>query len=117
MESGIKVCIKEYGKAAHQDSHSPDPGRNYQMMYPKACTKCSGDLTLEQDSYGAFLKCLQCGKFTEVNEAGGRRSVLYGATFNKVALQAISEEQVKTRLRPPPSRIVLYSLAAHSAYP
>ena len=65
------------------------------MMYLKACTKCSGDLTLGQDSYGAFLKCLQCGKLTEVNENGGRRSVLHGATFNEVALQAISEEHVK----------------------
>ncbi len=66
------------------------------MMYLKACTKCSGDLTLEQDSYGDFLKCMQCGKLTEVNENGGRRSVLHGATFNEVALQAISEEQVRT---------------------
>ena len=66
------------------------------MMYLKACTKCSGDLTLEEDSYGAFLKCLQCGKITEVNENGGRRSVLHGATFNEVALQAISEEHVRT---------------------
>ncbi len=64
-------------------------------MYLKACTKCSGDLTLEEDSYGAFLKCLQCGKLTEVNEAGGRRSVLHGATFNEVAIQALSEEGVR----------------------
>ena len=64
-------------------------------MYLKACTKCSGDLTLEEDSYGAFLKCLQCGKLTEVNEAGGRRSVLHGATFNEVAIQALSEEEIR----------------------
>ena len=64
-------------------------------MYLKACTKCSGDLTLEEDSYGAFSKCLQCGKLTEVNEAGGRRSVLHGATFNEVAIQALSEDEVR----------------------
>ncbi len=95
MESGIKDCIKEYGKAAHQVSHSPDPGRNYQMMYLKACTKCSGDLTLEEDSYGAFLKCLQCGKLTEVTEVNGSQSVLHGAVTNKVALQAAKGKKVK----------------------
>ncbi len=95
MESGIKVCIKEYGKAAHQDSHSPAPGRNHQMMYLKACTKCSGDLTLEEDSYGAFLKCLQCGKFTEVTEINGNQSVLHGAATNEIALQVAKGEKAK----------------------
>jgi len=42
------------------------------------------------------LKCLQCGKLTEVNEAGGRRSVLHGATFNEVAIRALSEGEVRT---------------------
>jgi hypothetical protein len=65
------------------------------MFYLKGYSKCQRDLTLEKDAYGAFLKCLQCGKLTEVNEAGGRRSVLYGATFNEVAIQALSEEEVR----------------------
>ena len=66
------------------------------MFYLKGCSKCHGDLTLEKDAYGAFLKCLQCGKLTEVNERGGPRSVLNGATFDEVAIQAFSEEKVKT---------------------
>ena len=66
------------------------------MFYLKGCSKCHGDLTLEKDAYGAFLKCLQCGKLTEVNERGGHRSVLNGATFDEVAIQAFSEEKVKT---------------------
>ena len=65
------------------------------MFYLKACSKCAGDLILENDSYGAFLKCLQCGKLTEVNVAGYRKSVLHGATFSEVAIQALSEEKVK----------------------
>ena len=65
------------------------------MFYLKACTKCHGDLTLEKDSYGSFLKCLQCRKFTEANEAGGQRSVLHGATFDEVAVQAITKERSK----------------------
>jgi len=65
------------------------------MFYLKGYSKCQGDLTLEKDAYGVFLKCLQRGKLTEVNEAGGRRSVLHGATFNEVAIQALSEEEVR----------------------
>ncbi len=30
-------------------------------IYPKSCTRCGGDLSLEQDSYGAYLACIQCG--------------------------------------------------------
>ncbi len=66
------------------------------MFYLKACRKCHGDLTLEKDPYGAFLKCLQCGRLTEVNEAGGQRSVLHGATFDEVAIQALTDERAKT---------------------
>ena len=66
------------------------------MFYLKGCSKCHGDLTLEKDAYGAFLKCMQCGKLTEVNEVGGRLSVLHGATFDEVAIQAFSKEKVKT---------------------
>ena len=65
------------------------------MFYLKACSKCAGDLTLETDSYGAFLKCLQCGKLSEATVTGGRKSVLHGATFSEVAIQALSEEKVK----------------------
>ena len=97
MNSGIKVCIKEYGKALRHSFTQPTPGPGDQtMFYFKACSKCKGDLTLEKDAYGAFLKCLQCGKRTEVNEDGGRRSVLHGATFDEVAIQAMIREGAKT---------------------
>ena len=96
MNSGIKDYVKRYEKVAHQDSHRPFPGRKIRMFYLKGCSKCQGDLTPEKDAYGAFLKCLQCGKLTEANEAGGRQSVLHGATFNEVAIRALSEGEVRT---------------------
>ena len=96
MNSGIKDYVKRYGKVVHQDSHRPLPGRKIRMFYLKGCSKCQGDLTPEKDAYGAFLKCLQCGKLTEANEAGGRQSVLHGATFNEVAIRALSEGEVRT---------------------
>ena len=31
------------------------------MIFLKACPKCSGDILLDKDNYGRYLKCLQCG--------------------------------------------------------
>ncbi|MDA0263374.1 MAG: hypothetical protein O3A93_11035 [Chloroflexi bacterium] len=57
------------------------------MMYFKACQKCAGDLTLEKDSYGSYLKCLQCGKYTELNEVGDTRSMLHGSVSDQGVLK------------------------------
>ena len=65
------------------------------MFYFKACPKCQGDLSLEQDSYGSFLKCLQCGKLTEVSAANDQRSVLHGSVSNELAVQASAGTKVK----------------------
>ncbi len=66
------------------------------MFYLKGCSKYHGDLTLGKDAYGAFLKCLQCAKLTEGNVVGGHRSVLHGATFDEVAIQALNQEKANT---------------------
>ena len=32
------------------------------MMWLKSCPKCkTGDLALERDAYGSYMRCLQCG--------------------------------------------------------
>jgi hypothetical protein len=36
-------------------------------FYFKACPKCRGDMYLDQDPYGVFAKCLQCGRIFESN--------------------------------------------------
>lgn len=36
------------------------------MIYFKACPKCQGDLTMGQDTYGPFIRCLQCGFMKDV---------------------------------------------------
>ncbi|NQW23901.1 MAG: hypothetical protein HQ475_10700 [SAR202 cluster bacterium] len=48
------------------------------MFYFKACPKCQGDQILEQDAYGEYKKCLQCGTLIEINEqeVGGEQSAL-----------------------------------------
>ena len=32
----------------------------------KACSKCKGDMYFERDAYGAYRKCLQCGKIQDL---------------------------------------------------
>ena len=34
----------------------------------KACSKCHGDLITESDSYGTYLKCMQCAKYFDLEE-------------------------------------------------
>ena len=31
------------------------------MVWLKACPKCKGDLFLDQDHYGKYQSCMQCG--------------------------------------------------------
>jgi len=39
-----------------------DSGR----FYFKGCARCRGDLYLEDDFYGAYWRCMQCGRLTDV---------------------------------------------------
>ncbi len=41
------------------------------MYWLKSCPKCRGDLCLEQDHYGAFQTCLQCGYLRELIDRSG----------------------------------------------
>ena len=36
------------------------------MIYFKGCAKCQGDMILDEDLYGSFYKCLQCGRQVDV---------------------------------------------------
>ena len=37
------------------------------MIYFNVCPKCHGDLTLNQDGYGSFVSCLQCGFMRDID--------------------------------------------------
>jgi DNA-directed RNA polymerase subunit RPC12/RpoP len=30
-------------------------------LYLKACPRCHGDIALDNDQYGRYMECLQCG--------------------------------------------------------
>ncbi len=38
------------------------------MMLLKSCPKCKGDLVLDRDMYGRYVKCLQCGLIRDIAE-------------------------------------------------
>ena len=64
------------------------------MFYFKACKKCRGDLALEKDAHGDYLKCMQCGTYTDVEVAvagQGRYSML-----NDSGNQALTRVRAKT---------------------
>jgi hypothetical protein len=41
------------------------------MLWFKACPKCQGDLALQQDVFGNYVGCLQCG-FILAEDAAAR---------------------------------------------
>ena len=39
------------------------------MLYKKSCPKCRGDMYQDEDFYGAYQGCLQCGYVRELAKA------------------------------------------------
>ena len=37
------------------------------MLQTKACPRCAGDLYQENDLYGTYISCLNCGHLEDVN--------------------------------------------------
>ena len=66
------------------------------MFYLKACAKCRGDLILEKDAFGDFLKCMQCGTFIDVDNVQSHRSVLNGSAPNKFVNRSMSALNAQT---------------------
>ena len=38
------------------------------LVRTKACRRCGGDLSLERDSYGTYMECIQCGASSSVSD-------------------------------------------------
>ena len=70
------------------------------MIRPKGCRRCGGDLCLEQDRYGAYMSCIQCGaEYQIVSQdipAGGKAGIkaeeTVGAGMDGERLSAISSK-------------------------
>ena len=54
------------------------------MIWFKACPRCEqGDLVLNDDFYGAYKQCLQCGHIVELLPASASASGLATRAFNQ----------------------------------
>jgi uncharacterized protein YbaR (Trm112 family) len=38
------------------------------MVWLKACPKCKGDLFLDEDHYGKYKSCIQCGYIKDLTD-------------------------------------------------
>ena len=65
---GVGIQIEQedensFREASREASEVIMNGRN--RLFLKACNKCRGDLYLDEDAYGVFTKCMQCGRIFE----------------------------------------------------
>ena len=44
------------------------------MLYLKACNRCGGDLAVDEDTYGQFIECIQCGWIADLGIRAGEMS-------------------------------------------
>ncbi len=42
------------------------------MVYFKACPRCGGDMQVQDDVYGEYIECLQCGYVTYPQKGSSR---------------------------------------------
>ena len=71
METSIQgyngaICPKWFYRAATKKSEA-----NVVMFQLKGCPRCAGDLFQDQDQYGFFVGCMQCGLSREVSNQPG----------------------------------------------
>lgn len=59
-------------------------------FYFKACPKCRGDMYLDQDPYGVFAKCLQCGRIYESNHGQSKLENSGSQSGSKVAAKRLA---------------------------
>jgi hypothetical protein len=64
------------------------------MSFFKACPKCQGDMHLNRDSYGAFVKCLQCGLLRDVGIRMASSSVDNSRLAGKLLMNGIEDLQL-----------------------
>ena len=46
------------------------------MFWFKSCPRCSGDLYADNDQYGPYITCAQCGFSKDLPQAGEERFVI-----------------------------------------
>jgi hypothetical protein len=45
------------------------------VIFFKGCSRCRGDMHVNQDVYGTYVQCIQCGRITEVGTSAKRQEI------------------------------------------
>jgi ssDNA-binding Zn-finger/Zn-ribbon topoisomerase 1 len=61
------------------------------MFFFKACPKCQGDLHMDRDTYGAFIKCLQCGLLRDVGNGSILSSIGNSRQASKLLVKQLED--------------------------
>ena len=62
---GVGIKVKQEGEVNFREASRNVSDVNIErrnQFYFNASPKCSGDMYLDEDTYGVFTKCLQCGR-------------------------------------------------------
>ena len=63
------------------------------MLYFKSCPKCHGDVHVDEDSYGAYAKCLQCGFSRDLPSIAALEKALAGVSANAPAARPAAHKK------------------------
>ena len=61
------------------------------MFFFKACPKCQGDLHVDRDSYGTFVKCLQCGLLRDVSNWTELSNIVNSRQVSKLLVKQLED--------------------------
>ena len=83
------VSVKVYNAAQIKAQEVFNPKRVVQLMIKfKVCPRCHGDLYLNEDNFGKYLNCLQCGYMKDAVTPTPNASVISGKPAGKQPVAA-----------------------------
>ena len=121
----LNIADAPLGEKWHQRKHKEHtagiPGESVEqrvtrMFYFKGCSECQGDMVLDEDLYGTFLKCLRCGRQVDVEarEPGQSKETARGKSPNWLP-SPLRASRALRRYLPPSASIAFLLLSSSSA--
>ena len=119
----LNIADAPLGEKWHQRKHKEHTAgilgesveqRVTRMFYFKGCSKCQGDMVLDEDLYGTFLKCLQCGRQVDVEaQEPGQSKEKHGKSPNWLPSPLRASGALRRYL--PPSASIAFLLLSSSS--
>lgn len=74
------------------------------MFWLRSCPRCQGDFYQDRDSFGFYLRCLQCGHEIQLLRRLGTEDRLSSALLEEIRLSADASRLANERGRGRPGR-------------